>query len=147
MEKKEFIQFLDDIFKSNGFKKKGNNWCLENEVLIKRINLQKSKYGDCYYLNYGVNFRNLDFQKVEMHIFHRLGSVNETENKRIIELLDFGENIPDEKRKNELRVFIEKNMLQDLMNINSEIDIVNNLKKRTHLNDVSLVVKKYLNID
>jgi len=38
-------------------------------------------------------------------------------------------------------------MLKKLIDINSEKDIVSELKKRPHLNDVPLIVKEYLNLE
>ena len=52
MEKKELIKFLDEIFKPLEFKRKGNTWKYENEVFVKIVNLQKSKYSNAFYLNY-----------------------------------------------------------------------------------------------
>lgn len=147
MEKKEFIKFLNDIFKLNGFSKKGSTWYSENENLIKKIVLQKSRYGNIYYLNYGFILKKLELYRLNMHVSDQLSSVNDTENKRIIELLNFENNITNEQREKELRLFIDNNMLCKLNNINSETDIIADLKKRPHLNDIPLTVKKYFNLN
>ena len=147
MKKKDFIKYLNDIFKSHGFIKNGNNWFLENDYLKKVINIQKSRFGNNYYLNYGYILKKLELQKLAMHIYHRLSSLNGKENQRIIELLDFEKNIPDEQRKKELKPYIEGEMLKELENINSETDIINELKKRPHLNDVPLLVKRYFHLE
>lgn len=69
MEKKDFVKYLDNLFKPFGFQKKGNKWYVESEELIKAINIQKSKFGDNYYLNYGFILKSLDLLNLEMHIF------------------------------------------------------------------------------
>ena len=53
MQKKELVKYLNDIFKCYGFNKSGNKWTAETNELIKVINLQKSNFGNIYYLNYG----------------------------------------------------------------------------------------------
>jgi hypothetical protein len=147
MNNNEFKVFLNDIFKTFGFKRKGNNWFSENNELIKVINLQKSNFGNQYYINYGYILKSLKLDKFEMHIFHRLSSLDKKENERIKELLDFEGNIDDSQRKSELKSFLEKNLIQSLIQINSEIDILNELKQRSHLNDVPIIVKNHFNLE
>ncbi len=147
MEKKELMKIIDNVLKLNGFNKKGNSWYSENDTIIKKVDIQKSKFGNNYYLNYGFILKRLELDRLEMHIFNQLSSVNDAENKRIMELLNFENGITDERRENELKIFIEQNMVNILNKVNSETDIVNELKKHPHLNDVPLNVKKYLNLD
>jgi len=100
-----------------------------------------------YYLNYGFIFKDLELEDFRMHLYYGLGSNDSNENNRIKELLNLEKDIPDDQREKELKYFIEKNMLKDFESLNSKIDIVNSLQKRPHLNDVPLVVKKYLNLN
>ena len=147
MEKRDFLKFLDNIFQPNGFKKKANSWYLENEVLIKKIEVQKSSYGNTYYLNYGFILKKMELENLNMHVFYGLSSSDSKENQKIKKLLDFENNILDEQRQKELGKLVEINMLKKLIDINSEKDIVSELKKRPHLNDVPLIVKEYLNLE
>lgn len=147
MEKKELIKFLDEIFKPLEFNRKGNIWKNENEVFVKIINLQKSKYSNAYYLNYGFIIKDLDLNNLEMHIYNRLSAINDAENQKIIDLLDMENSIAEDKRKSDLKMFIDKYLLTEIQNTNTENDLVNALKKRPHLNDIPLVVKRHLQLD
>lgn len=147
MEKRELVKYLDEIFSPLGFKKRGNTWKTQSEELTKLINLQKSKYSNAYYLNYGFVIHGLNLDRLEMHIYNRLSSLDDRENQRIMNLLDFENDIPESDRKKELRFFMEKRMLSELQSIDTESDLLESLKKRSHLNDVPLIVKKHLNIE
>ncbi|BDG37471.1 hypothetical protein BV455_02197 [Parageobacillus caldoxylosilyticus] len=82
-----------------------------------------------------------------MHIYHRLSSSDKKENARIMELLDFDLSIPDEDRKNELKKFIEREIFGMFNKIHTEEDLLMELKKRDHLNDIPLCVKKYFKLE
>jgi hypothetical protein len=49
-----FKEALAAPLKSNGFSKKSNNWYWNNEEVILIVNLQKTQYGDQYYVNCAV---------------------------------------------------------------------------------------------
>lgn len=147
MDKKEFLKFLDEIFKPIDFIRKGNTWENENEVFIKIISLQKSKHGNAYYLNYGFIIKGLVLGNLEMHVFNRLSSFDDVVNQKIMDLLDMESFYTDAKRKRELKEIIDKYLINVIQNINSENDLVNALKKRPHLNDVPLITKRYLHIE
>lgn len=147
MEKKDLIKFLDGIFKPSGFSKKGSTWKQENEALEKIIKVQKSKYSDAYYLNYGFIIKGLDIDRLEMHIYNRLSSIDDIENEKIMTLLDLENDIPEEQRKEELKVFVENKLLSELSNTNTEEEIISHLKKRPHLNYIPLVVKKHFHLE
>ena len=53
MEKSDLIKLLNEVFNNLGFKRKGNNWVVDSSELIKIVNLQKSNYGNLFYINYG----------------------------------------------------------------------------------------------
>jgi hypothetical protein len=73
MTNKEFKDTLDKLLKPHGFKKKGNEWRIETTELYKTIDLQKSNFSNLYYLNYGYNFKDLDYDGTKHHIGTRLG--------------------------------------------------------------------------
>lgn len=50
---------LSDFFKSKGFKKKGKCWYSDNGENYILCEYQKSKYGDGFYLNFGIVFKEL----------------------------------------------------------------------------------------
>lgn len=52
MDKNEFKAFCKNEFEARGFKKKKNMFYLTGRDLLCGIYLQKSNYGDIYYINY-----------------------------------------------------------------------------------------------
>jgi len=147
MEKKKLIKYLDGIFSPMGFKKRGNMWKAQSAELEKIINLQRSKYSNSYYLNYGFIIKNLKLDILEMHVYNRLSSSDDKENERIMGLLDLENEISENERKEGLKFFIENNLLSELKNTGTETDLLARLKKRPHLNDVPLVVKRHFQIE
>jgi len=146
MEKKELIRFLDEIFKPLGYSRKGISWSIETEELEKVIQIQQSKFGDVYYINFGFIIKRINIEKLEMHVFDGFGSVDDNENHRMRNLLDMETDIPEEQRKVELKNLINTYIIFDLDRTNTENDLKNKLMKRPHLNNIPLVVKKALNL-
>lgn len=147
MEKKEFLSSLDSMLKPNGYKRKGNRWITENDQLKKVVQLQKSKFGNSYYLNYGYIIKKLKLNNLEMHVYNRLSSVDDCENKRIMDLLDFENGIRDDERLADIQKMLEVHILDEIQQVNSEQDLVTILKNRPHLNDVPLVLKKHYGLE
>lgn len=52
MDKKQFKDFCKKEFEAHGFKKQKNMFYLSGNDLLCGIDLQKSNYGDTYYVNY-----------------------------------------------------------------------------------------------
>lgn len=52
MDKKQFKEFCKNEFKARGFKKQRNVFYLTGRDLLCGIDLQKSNYGEVYYVNY-----------------------------------------------------------------------------------------------
>lgn len=51
MEKKEFKKLFDALAKSKGFSAENGYWCLETSECIFVIDLQKSNFGNHYFVN------------------------------------------------------------------------------------------------
>lgn len=128
-----------------GFKKKGYYWVLNDENITKMINLQKSQFAESFYINYGYILKNIPLDGM-MHVHYRLSSPGVKERNRIKELLDLGNEIPNELRTNELTGKISEEIVYNMNNINSEVDLLNELQRRPNLNNIPLVVKNYFNL-
>src|SRR6476646_8612696 len=120
MEKRQFIKYLDTILNPYGFVKKANYWYLNNKELIKVINVQKSDFGNMYYLNYGFIVSKLAEINPDMHIYNRLGSLDTRENIRIMDLFSFESKIEDNQRQSEIKFYIENVIIKELQSINTE---------------------------
>ncbi len=140
MDKKDLVNIFDNILKPNGFKRKGNYWRLDGDELIKIVNLQKSQWGNQYYINYGFDFKDLQYNKVAMHIYRRIISTDINESN----VLDFGKNFLGDRIK--VIEGLLKNILEIFNNNDSIADLLKNIKQRSHLNDVPLKVKEFLGI-
>ena len=146
MEKKELADTLSELLTPMGFKKKGNFWVINGDILTKIINLQKSQFSNSFYINYGYIIKSIPLENVMMHVFSGFGSIDVNENTRIKELLNFENNIIDEDRKRELKKLIFDKLVSKIQTVNTEEDLLNELKSRPHLNDIPLNVKKYFNL-
>lgn len=145
MNKNNLISFLDTLLKPYGFKKKGNNWTLDGDEISKLVNLQKSYYGNLYYVNYGFIIKDLELTTTT-HVEMRLGSADKEQQKRITDLLNLEIDIESNQRLDELKKVLITKVIVHLQSINSKIDLLDELKKRPHLNDIPLIVKDYFNL-
>jgi hypothetical protein len=146
MDKRSLIRIIGDILNPLGFKKKGNFWVLDRDTITKMVNLQRSQFSERFYLNYGYIIKALPLGGLTMHIFYGLGSSNPLENARINALFDLEVHMKDDEREVELRKFLKKILVTKIHSIETEEDILDELMKRPHLNDVPLVVKKHFNL-
>jgi hypothetical protein len=146
MDKNKLVKLLSDTFSLHEFRKKRNDWIKETAELVKLINLQQSRFGNLFYLNYGFIIKSLETQNLRMHIFYGFGSTDDIVNDRIKQLLDFETNISDQDREKELTPLLENLIIAGLEGVNSESDILQELNTRSHLNDVPLLVKEHFGI-
>lgn len=124
MDKKDFIQLAHEVFKPLGYKRKNSNWSSETSELIRVFNLQKSMYSNLYYLNYGFIIKGLELRG-RFHVGSRFYyKDNEKRDHYVDKLLDFENDIPDEKRRKELR-----QVLEDLEKQISEIRTVDDVRQ------------------
>lgn len=137
MESKELKEIFHQHLKPLNFRKKGNYWRLDSDEIEKIINLQASSYSRKYYVNYGFNLKNLDYDGLSMHIFNRLEDSD---------AFDLENQLSSDERISKLDEIIELSLLPKINQINTENDILRLLGTRIHLNDIPLKVKAYLNL-
>lgn len=146
MKKKELVTILNEMLSPLGFKKKGNYWLVNGNVITKMINLQKSNYGDVFYINYGYIIHAIPLGDLMMHVYNRMTSVNVEERNRIAFLLNLETAISDEERTKALKEMLQKALIAKVQAVNSEEDLLVELKKKPHLNDITLAVKKHFDL-
>jgi len=146
MEKKELASILNTVLSPIGFKKKGDYWTINGDEITKMVNLQKSKFTNSFYINYGYILKSIPLNNLMMHVFKGFGSIDKTEQQLITRLLDLENNIPEIERENELKKILLEILVSNIQEVNTEEDILRELKKRPHLNDIPLVVKKHFNL-
>lgn len=146
MKKKELVNILNEMLNPLGFKKKGNYWLINNNVITKMINLQKSNYGDAFYINYGYIINAIPLGSLTMHVYNRVTSANDEERDRIAFLLNLETTISDEERTKALKEMLQNTLISKVQTVNSEEDLLVELKKRPHLNDITLAVKQHFDL-
>lgn len=145
MKKNNLIGYLNEIFSPLGFIRKGNEWTSDKNELIKVINLQKSNYGNLFYINYGFIIKGLELTTIA-HVLNRLAGTERSEQETISSLLNLDDPIPDEDRVRLLKKVLYDKVVSTIQKINTEEDILADLKKRQHLNDIPLILKRYFMI-
>ncbi len=146
MEKKQLIDFLSGLLIPIGFKKKGSYWVLNGDEITKMVNLQQSQYSNRFYINYGYVLKSIPLNNLRMHIFKGLGSADIKENSRIKELLDLENNTPDGIRTTELKEFLNNLLIKNMLSVNTEQDLLKEIKNLPTLNMVPGVIKEYFNL-
>jgi hypothetical protein len=137
---------LSEILVPIGFKKKGNYWVINGNVIIKMINLQKSNYSNAFYINYGYILNSIPLGNLMMHVYNRVTSLNVEERNRITFLLDLESNISVEERTKALKEMLQSKLVAKIQAINTEEDLLAELKRRPHLNDITLAIKQHFNL-
>ncbi len=131
---KLLIEALSEPLKKAGFKKRSDSWYWSNDEVVLLINLQKSQYGDQYYVNGGVALKLLgavEFPKEHhCHIRFRLtGVVSEEEKKEIVSVFDLeNESLSNQHRKEEASRLIKDIALPILQGCLSKSGIVETVK-------------------
>lgn len=144
MQKKDLVEIINEVFIPLSFKKKGNDWSCDNGIITKVVNLQKSNFGNFFYINYGYILSSIPLGNRYMHIEKRLSSYCNP--KKIIELLDCDINIPKEGRLSELKQLILDEIALEFNRVHTENDILEEIKKLPSLNILPLVVRKHFNL-
>ncbi len=120
--------------KEAGFKKKSDNWYWSNDEVVLLVNLQKSQYGDQYYVNGGVALKSLgsaDFPKEHhCHIRFRLEDAMSAEKEKYVQSVFDLENdsFSDQQRKKEISRLVEDVALPILKGCSSESGIAETVK-------------------
>ena len=147
MEKRQLTNVVNEILISIGFKKKGNYWVINGDVITKMVNLQKSNYSNAFYINYGYILNSIPLGNLMMHVYNRVTSLDIEERDRITALLDLESNISDEERIKALKEILQSKLVKKIQAVNTEEDLLAELKKRPHLNDITLAIKEHFNLE
>jgi hypothetical protein len=147
MDRKALARVVDEVFLSCGFKRKGYYWIDNRGEIIKLVNLQKSNFGNQYYVNFGYVIRALQLDGLKMHIFSRLSSAEAGERRRIQALLDLDSSISDECRESQLIEVLNANVLRVMNRVNSEVDLSIQLRSAPTLDTIPGIVKTHLKLN
>jgi hypothetical protein len=146
MDKKELTNVLNEVLVPVGFKRKGNYWVINGNEITKMINLQKSSHGNFFYINYGYILNSIPLDNEMMHVYNRVTSLDVEERNRITFLLDLDSKVSDQDRTKELKRILLDKLVSKIQSVNTEEELLEELRKRPHLNDIPLTVKKHFQI-
>lgn len=119
---------MDELLRPLGFRRKGNNWVAKGDPIERVVNLQRSRFGNSYYVNYGYIIGFLPLAGRTTHVEKRLGSTDRSENARIGTLLDFDQPVDNEVRLRELKYWIVEKIVSEMRNVKPEDDLLRVLK-------------------
>jgi hypothetical protein len=146
MEKKDLIDLLNEALRPLGYKRKGNYWRLALEEVTKVVQLQKSYYGNYYYINYGYIINCLPCEDAVSHLYYRVYDPDREKSKRIGILLDFDTDISDTERRNELKMVLAERLVKEMEGKDTEKDILDFIKTGSVLMiTIPWRVKEYFN--
>ncbi len=130
-----------------GYKARGSIWTIESTELEKKINLQKSGFGNQYYLNYYFIIKKAPLDKLRGHYYERFGVESSLDNQRLTLLLDLDFEVSDEVRERDLGVFLDQ-LLYRVEKVNCEADLLNLLKNHKYLQAaVPIVTRQYFGLE
>ncbi|HEY9268383.1 MAG TPA: DUF4304 domain-containing protein [Methylotenera sp.] len=110
---KEIEAIISSVVLCDGFKKKGKNWWLQVNDVLQVINLQKSQYGNQFYINFGIYLGNVTGdEKVKINLCHiqfRLESILSANDRILIkQVLDLDNLMPEIERARELSLLMRR---------------------------------------
>ena len=147
MQRADLANILSDFLVPLGFKKKGNWWARNRNEINTLVDLQKSQFGNQFYVNYGFVLNAVPLNGLRRHKYARIGSSNTAAMLRIHNLLDLDSDITDDTRKAELKRVIFRDLIPTVASVNSETDVLNYIRKLRTMNGVPLVVKRHFGIE
>ena len=95
---------LSDVLPDAGFvrDRSPGNWFRSSDEVVQVVNLQKSRWGTQYYINYGIWFRSLGKttrpREAQCHIRLRLSDVRPRLKGKLERLLDLDPEVPDRRK-------------------------------------------------
>jgi hypothetical protein len=134
LDSKLIKEALGAPLKDAGFKKKSDSWYWSNNEVVLLVNLQKSQYGDQYFVNCGVALKSLgaaEFPKEHhCHLRFRLTAVvSEEESKEIESVFDLeNESLSEQQRKKDVSRLVKDVALPILQGCSSESGIIETVK-------------------
>jgi len=146
MTKEVLVKILTDVLSHEGFKRKGNNWVENKGEISKIVNLQKSQFGNLFYINYGYAMKNLPLNGAKMHIHLRVSTVELGKKDNVSELLILDNQIPDRDRCDMLTKILTVKLIPELRSVNTESDIRRRIVDGPWQNIVPVKVKHYFGL-
>jgi hypothetical protein len=124
-------------------KKQGHNWYIENDVIVKIFNIQKSMFGKQLYLNIGIKIKKLENNISSTfpgsHIGTRLDHLIEKD------FLDFENSVQTSQRNEAFSKLLKSNPYNFFTLVGTDKELRDFISKNNILS-VFKIAKDYLNI-
>ena len=138
------------VFKEAGFKKRGTTWHLNIHECICVVNLQKSQWGEQYYINLGVLLKRLapvsSPNESQCHIRERLSEIVPN-TSQCEKALNLEEPLPTQQRIAIITGMLREHALPFLLSLQSSDGIRKALRsERLRPSVVTLSAKKFLKL-
>ena len=149
-DRKLILDALGPSLKEAGFKKQAGNWYRSNDEIILMVNIQKSQYGDQYYINIGIALKSLGVvqypKEHNCHIRFRLTAlVKEDEKKHIDSIFDLeNKSFSETQRTEEICMLVQNILLPTLKECSSEQEVLELVKRNKFVNGMVHVKIKNL---
>lgn len=123
MNKSLLEKELDLILKPNGFKKKGATWYRRREEILHGVDLQKSNFGEQFFLNIFIVPGGMDIEGLPTPKEHRcpvrvrLTALFAKEKNKIEEAFDLERSLSDDERKKFLAKIVGEDLIRCLNTI------------------------------
>ena len=139
----QFIGKMNTLLKEKSFIKKNLNWVKDDGEVYLIINIQKSQWSKKIYLNWGIFIKQLTKHVPSSFIGSHLGG--RLDNLVDSKILDFENEIPIEKRFEELEKLIRSNPYGLFVIQGTKNELVN-LIHNSGILEVVLVAQEYLGL-
>lgn len=129
----ELTMVFDEILKTSGFEKKKKSWYRELEEVNQIVNLQKSDFGEQYYLNLGIQPSSMAKKRFEPENKYPLRLRFDGEmfgNKSLPKIID----LADSRRPESIQVEEVKSMLRSSLQFLDRVKTISGLKSEITAN-------------
>jgi len=152
MVKEKILGIIKNILKKEGYKKKSNSFYKTYNDVIFVINLQKSQWGERFYINIGLWYKKIEAEmefpkEYQCHLRFRIEDFQKIKHS-INKILDPNNDIVDiDKFEIEFKNIIPglDNYLKELSDKNKLLDIIQT--KNTMSNRMDLKLRKWLGVN
>jgi hypothetical protein len=145
MNKNELINKITELNTAHGFLKKSNKWICVKQEITKVIHLQKSSFGNKFYLNFGFILNEVDLHGAEEHISDGIKTIIDSVDGGIVDVFDLENNMSDTDRSFAIASII-RDLHFRLSAINDKSELITYLKMKKNLNSIRLKTKEYLGL-
>jgi len=142
---------LSDVLTQSGFRQRGDAWYRDVPVGMLVVELQKSEWGEQYYVNLGVYVRKLGQARrpkpFQCHLNTRAEVIDLSQQERWKELLDLETEVAPGRRQQDLKTLITSEMIPFLDSLSTE-DGLRSAYSRGELSHaaVTLALKQHLGV-